>query len=176
MGVKALSEVKIKGYDHKPTPEEPFPVVNLEEHQAPKSVDVVDEVPVKVVDVTPSQRVIPKRHKHEDMVEALEKAGVHLPYAARRHLELLEATTWVRGPDGHTMLEVPDNAVRMKALAELYNLIGVHAPKREEITVKSYEEKVSIIADLRENPQAAIEVLQRLVSKKQEQKQTTEGG
>lgn len=97
------------------------------------------------------------------MLQALERNNVTFDKIAKVYSKALDATKHVKVGQ-HEYLEVDDMGVQLAAAEKLNDIVpGMAAPKKIEVETHTFETKAQIIADLRDNPQAAIEVIQRML-------------
>jgi hypothetical protein len=65
-------------------------------------------------------------------------------------------------------MDVPDYLIQHKGAETILDILpGARAPKKSEVTVQTFEQKATIVADLRDNPKVALEIAQRLLEQKQ---------
>lgn len=97
------------------------------------------------------------------MVEALDRQGVSFDKIAGVYAKALDAKKYVKvGKDDY--MEVEDVGTQLSAAEKLNDIIpGMAAPKKIEIESHSFEAKAILIAELKDNPQAAIEVIQKVI-------------
>jgi hypothetical protein len=102
-----------------------------------------------------------------ELLVALEDVGVDLRFVAKTIKEGLEATTFVKtGKNVYT--ERSDANARHRYLETALDIIpGARSPKKIEVEQLTFEKRVSVVERLKANPQAGIEILQKMISSKQ---------
>lgn len=103
-----------------------------------------------------------KMKTNEQIVAAFEAIGITPEEIGKKVQELLNCTTLVRVSEGDAR-EVPDNTNRNKALQIAVDVVGGFAPKHETVTIQTFERKVEIVDQIRENPELLDSMKQRLI-------------
>ena len=100
------------------------------------------------------------------MLEALDRHGVNFDKLAAVYAKALDARKYVKvGKDEY--MEVEDVATQLAAAEKMNDLVpGMTAPKKIEVETRTFEVKAKIIAEMKSNPEAAIEVIQRVLQSK----------
>lgn len=103
-----------------------------------------------------------KMKGNELVLAAFEEVGITPESAAEKHKELLNCKMVVRVSEGE-VVEVPDNTNQNKALQMLYEVSGSYAPKQETLTIQTYERKVELSEQIKDNPQMLDVLKQKLI-------------
>lgn len=118
--------------------------------------------------------------KHTDtngaLVLALDKVGVSLEAVAEKIKDGLGATKPIliakkkdkdTGSEELRYGEAEDHATRHKFIETVLDILpNARAAKKVEITQTTFEQKAVLVADIRENPQATLEMMQKALERK----------
>jgi hypothetical protein len=103
-----------------------------------------------------------KMKTNEQIIAAFEAIGITPEEIGKKVHELLNCTTLIRVSEGDAR-EVPDNTNRNKALQIAVDVVGGFAPKHETVTIQTFERKVELLEQIRENPELLDSMKQRLI-------------
>jgi len=123
---------------------------------------------------------IKKKHPNVnlELLKSLKNVGITPDYVAQKVKDLCEAKRQIPVKKTKTKSdglevedieykEVDDFSAQHKGINTLLDILpDSRAPKRVEVTQQSFEEKVSIHAEITANPAASISIIQKLIEQK----------
>lgn len=112
-------------------------------------------------------KVWKKMKSNELVLAAFEAVGITPEEIALKMKELMNCNTVVRVSEGVTQV-VPDNTNRNKALQTVLEVTGGFAPKQETVTVQTFEQKIEMVQEIKDNPELLDSLKQRLIEIRRE--------